>query len=308
MPIKYFDILAARKAYLEGKNVVDHLREQHHAPNNTSEIIETAYDLQAGTYIEQVRKDNGRALLYASELAEIINKHIKPGYSLLDIGTGEMTTISLIMNIINSKPKQLLAFDISWSRIYKGLQYAKINMKKNYDLLCPFVADISEIPLPEKSVNITTSSHALEPNGGNLEKLISELFRVTVDKLVLFEPCYEINSDEGKKRMDSLGYIKNIESVVKNLGGNLVDIIKIDNVINPLNPTACYVIVPPIHIGMKHKNMRTVGKFSVPGTNFYLEKIDNFFFSKQTGLCFPILRSVPVLRSSAAILATAFGE
>ena len=44
-----------------------------------------------------------------------------------------------------------------------------------------------------------------------LEALLRELFRVTKKKLVLFEPSYELNSEEGKVRMDRLGYIKDIE-------------------------------------------------------------------------------------------------
>jgi len=39
-------------------------------------------------------------------------------------------------------------------------------MKEDFKNLIPFVGDISEIPLLDKSINITTSSHALEPNGG----------------------------------------------------------------------------------------------------------------------------------------------
>jgi serine/threonine protein kinase len=63
----------------------------------------------------------------------------------------------------------------------------------------------------------------LEPNGGKLKELLMELFRVTADKLILFEPCYEINTQEGKDRMDKLGYIKNIEGVVGELGGKVID-------------------------------------------------------------------------------------
>ena len=37
-------------------------------------------------------------------------------------------------------------------------------------------------------------------------------------KLILFEPSYELNSKDGQKRMDSLGYVKNIEGEVDKLG------------------------------------------------------------------------------------------
>ena len=87
------------------------------------------------------------------------------------------------------------------SRILKGMDFAKQYMGNQYAKLHTFVADIKRIPLLNKSINITISSHALEPNGLNLREIMIELFRVTTDKLILFEPCYEINTNEGKIRM-----------------------------------------------------------------------------------------------------------
>jgi ubiquinone/menaquinone biosynthesis C-methylase UbiE len=299
---KYFDIQEAKKAYAEGKNITELLRAQKQSHTNTSEIIEVSYDLQAGTYIDFVEKNPEQPTRYAAELAQILNQHIRPKSSLLDIGTGELTTLSMVFSALNQKPSNIFAFDISWSRINKGLNFAQKYMKEDYKYLIPFVGDISEIPLLDKSINITTSSHALEPNGGNLKKLMLELFRVTADKLILFEPCYEINSEEGKARMDRLGYIKNIDGVAEELGGKIIEKITIKNGDNPLNPTVCFIIQPP-----KENNPPTengVNFFSVPGTNFSLKKVDDFFYSNQVGLCFPILKNIPILKASSAILAT----
>ena len=33
-------------------------------------------------------------------------------------------------------------------------------------------------------------------------------------------------------------------------------------------------------------------------------QVGDFYFSKETGFCFPILKSIPLLKSNAAILAT----
>jgi hypothetical protein len=165
------------------------------------------------------------------------------------------------------------------------------------------VGDIKEIPLLSKSVDITMSTHALEPNGKNLHQLMLELFRVTADKLILFEPYYEKSSKEGKKRMDKFGYIKNIDGTIKELNGKILEKIIIKNPSNLLNPTVCFVVSPP-KTNVKYKNLHKKNIFSVPGTDFNITKIDNFYFSNATGLCFPILKSIPILKSNIAILAS----
>jgi len=179
-------------------------------------------------------------------------------------------------------------------------------MGSAYEVLSAFVAEISEIPLRDKSVDVTTSNHSLEPNG---RQLLSELFRFTIEKVILFEPCYEINSEEGKKRMLEMGYVTNIDGIAEELGGKVLEKIPLKNVSNPLNPTVCYVISPPSksdfdadrNNAAEQKNFTDV--FSVPGTNFRLDFQDGFYFSSYVGVCFPVLKGIPILRSSASILA-----
>ncbi|MFD2206863.1 class I SAM-dependent methyltransferase [Kiloniella antarctica] len=302
---KYFDILSAKNKYAEGHNVSELLRAQKNIDFNTAEIIEITYDLQAGTYVEIAEKNIESVSLYTGELANIITNYIKSSDTLLDIGTGEITTLSLLVRDLVIKPNHIFAFDVSWSRLYKGMQFACKNMGKCFDRFSPFVADINEIPFLDKSINITTSSHALEPNGAKLPELMAELFRVTKDKVILFEPCYEINTEEGKKRMDQLGYIKGIDTIVQNLGGNVIEKIKIKNISNPLNPTVCFVIDPPQLDSSLKLNNCLIKTFTVPGSNHPLQRVDDFYFSEVTGLCFPILKTIPILRSGAAILASA---
>jgi len=307
--LKHFDITEARAAYQAGKNITELLRKQKGLTHNTPEIIEAAYDLQAGTYIANTRKNIHAAKAYATELASLLNPYIEDETTLLDIGTGELTTISHTLQQLRVKPKKLLAFDISWSRVYLGCSFADdVLSKTDRQRLLPFVADINEIPLCDKSVDVVTSSHALEPNGISLPSLLAELFRITRNKLVLFEPCYEINTEEGKARMDKLGYIKDMDSVITQLGGNLLDKIKIKNVSNPLNPTVCFVIEPPKSSNPAFTSNQSHYShiFSVPGTDLSMFEADGFYVSRETGLCFPILKNIPILKSNSAILASAF--
>ena len=297
--MKFIEVLEAKSIYQKGENVTQYLRTKFGSEDNTSQIIEIAYDLQAGSYIDYVKSNSDKAERYATELSEILTEHLESGDSILDVGTGEITTLTLVLNEVGIELSDILALDISWSRLSVGMNFHRENRKIKLPLK-PFVADIKEIPLHEKCVDVVTSSHALEPNGKNLETLFRELFRVTKKKLVLFEPSYELNSEEGKVRMDRLGYIKDIEGMVSKLGGKVLDVIPIQNIGNPLNPTACYIIEPPIQ-SVKHLDAVT---FCVPGTNFKLEADGQYLFSKDTGLVFPILDEIAVLKTTSAILAT----
>ena len=297
--MKFIDILEAKSIYQKGENVTQYLRTKFGSEDNTSQIIEIAYDLQAGSYIDGVKSNRDNTERYAAELSEILTKHLESGDSLLDVGTGEITTLTLVLNEVGIELSNILALDISWSRLSVGMNFHRENRKIKFPIK-PIVADIKEIPLHEKCVDVVTSSHALEPNGKNLETLLRELFRVTKKKLVLFEPSYELNSEEGKVRMDRLGYIKDIEGMVSKLGGKVLDVIPIQNTGNPLNPTACYIIEPPIQ-SAKHLDAVT---FCVPGTNFKLEADGQYLFSKDTGFVFPILDEIAVLKTTSAILAT----
>ena len=300
---KYFDILKAKKAFKEGKNVTNYLRDQKNIDINTPEIIETSYDLQSGSYIDFVKKNSGQTELYTRELSSILSNFISKETRFLDIGSGELTTLSYVLSYLKDIPKITYAFDISWSRLFKGIGFAEDILGNSSKTIMPFVAKISEIPLPNKSIDITTSSHALEPNGGNLEDLLKELFRVTKDKLVLFEPCYEINSDEGKKRMDSLGYIKNLHTEVEKLGGRLVERLDIKNIENPLNPTSCFIIEPSrVDLASDMNDSQLICE---PLTHHELKKIENFLYSEKTGLCYPVIKSIPILRSDCCVLTTA---
>ena len=126
--LRYFDILLAKKAYIKGKNIMELLRNQKKLDHNTSEIIETSYDLQAGSYIKFAIENNNFTEFYTSQLAKILNNYTSSKKSILDIGAGELTTLSFIIKKLINKPKIIYAFDISWSRIFKGLNFAEKNM------------------------------------------------------------------------------------------------------------------------------------------------------------------------------------
>jgi SAM-dependent methyltransferase len=306
--LNFEQILLAKKMYAAGESVSIGLRSATNTPLNSPTIIETMYDLQAGTYIAHYLDSPHKLNAYVAEMAEIIAPYLSTDCTILDAGTGELTTLSRLMAVIQNKPREVFAFDISWSRLYRGRRFYEDSTGGQALALSTFVADIAKIPFPSKSVDVVITSHALEPNGGNLINLLRELFRVTKKVLVLFEPCYEICTREGKERMDRLGYIKGMGEAVTQLKGKLLHRIEIKNIMNPLNPTAAYVIEPSNHIddnkAFQGREGANSSQYSLPGENYLLSEVDGFLVSNDTGLCFPILKSIPLLRTSNAILAS----
>ena len=104
--------------------------------------------------------------------------------------------------------------------------------------------------------------------------------------------------------MDKLGYIKNISEVVKKLGGDVEEVIPLLNSSNELNPTACFVIKPPASINQS----KEIDSFSIPGTDYLVEFSNGCYYSKDTGLAFPILDDIPIFKTSNAILASKLDE
>ncbi|MGF1743302.1 class I SAM-dependent methyltransferase [Vibrio profundum] len=301
--MNYLDLMKAKQVYSEGGNITSFLREQFRESHNTSEIIEIAYDLQSGSYTKHANLYREGSEMFAEGLANKLRPHLNKHKSLMDVGSGELTTLSLMLNHLDSCMSKVYSLDISWSRMYRGLEFFRENTFSKDIKLTPFVADIKQIPLSSKSIDIVTSVHALEPNGSNLPSLLKEMFRVTREKCILFEPSYELNSEDGKRRMDKLGYIKNIEGIVRKLGGNVLDVDLLDYSANRMNPTACYIIEPPnVDIVERHDEIT----FSVPGTDFLLKKYGSFLASPDTGLLFPKLKGIPILKHDSAILATSF--
>ena len=299
MNYKFF--LECKKAFESKQNIIDLVQLKY--PNNRSLSIEIAYDLQAGSYIKDFYNNEKKKRKYTNECGDILKQYVNNKTEILNVGAGELWTISLMLERSLIKPKTVYNLELSWSRIYKGCSFWR-NIHGNEIIMKPFVANMLEIPLPSNSVDIITSSHALEPNGSQLQKIIAELFRVSRNKCILFEPYYETCSQEGKDRMDRHGYIKGILNTVKQLGGIVEQVIPIKNVANVLNPTNCFIITTPRgqveYYGNRH--------FTVPGTEYMLEEKEGCYYSPNTGLAFPIIKNIPIFKNQNAILASKYDD
>jgi uncharacterized protein YbaR (Trm112 family) len=116
---------------------------------------------------------------------------------------------------------------------------------------------------------------------------------------VLLEPAYEFADDEGKSRMEKLGYIKNLHSISKELGYKIIEYRKFDYCINPLNPTGLIVIE-------KRQTQVSKNVLACPISKTSLIFQNGVYFSKDSLLAYPVILGVPCLLAENAVLATHF--
>ncbi|SHJ80298.1 Methyltransferase domain-containing protein [Malonomonas rubra DSM 5091] len=298
----YGDLRYAKSAYEEGHNITSLLKERFGLEQNSPEIIEIAYDLQAGSYVDSVKKNRDSWEAYTGEIASILSHYCAEAESVLDVGTGEMTTLAGVAKCCYKSSFTYYACDISLSRLIKGKRFVAEELPEDLvQKINPFVADLFYLPFVDSSIDVIWTSHALEPNGGREELALAELLRVAKKKLILFEPYYEGNSPDGKARMDRLGYIKGLPEFIKECGATCEDIVPLDNISNPLNPTYAFIITPPA--GCRKEAEKS--PWACPATKLPMEKVGNCYWSEYSMLAYPILQDVPVFRREAAILASA---
>ena len=288
-----------KSLYEQGNNISALLREEQGLHYNTNEVIELSYDLQAGSYIKGMMNEKMalHKTEYASEIAKIILSLCEPA-SILEAGVGEATTLSGVLKHLNLDIKSY-GFDLSWSRVAYARSWL-LSQDLRDTTMC--TGDLYNIPFSDNSIDVVYTSHSIEPNGGNEEPILKELYRITKKYLILLEPGYELASNEAKRRMDSHGYCKNIQIISKQLGYNVISHELFPFSANPLNPTAI-TIIKKDDIYEPPSQILVCPKFKTP-----LEKIDNMLFSPEGLVVYPILRDIPCLRIENAIVASKFKE
>ena len=299
--MQYGDLSTAIRAYRQGKNIMAALRGALGELANNDHIVEVAYDLQSGSYVNGVKANPNLWTAHCRELASLIEPFVQANSRVLDAGTGEMTTLSGVAPLAFRKASEIYAFDISFSRICTGINFASEKLEEKLrEKLRPFVGNLFCLPFLDRSIDVIWTSHAIEPNGGKEKMALKELFRISRSHVILFEPSYEHNSVKGQKRMEDLGYVKNLPVAIEAAGGELVDVIPIKHVFNPLNPTHAYVC--------KVINTDRVSPgapvWACPATKLPMYKRGDCYFSASSRLAYPIINGVPILRAEQGVLAS----
>lgn len=151
-----------KRIYEKGENINSHLRNQLNSDINTSETIQAAYDLQAGTYRKRYYENPEPKNEYCINLAREIDQSGKLN-SLLLVGCGEAITLSLLLKYLKKKPKYVYGIDISFSRLLYAQIFSNEQAIENIHFA---VADLFHLPFLDNSIDLVLTNHSLEPNGG----------------------------------------------------------------------------------------------------------------------------------------------
>lgn len=282
-----------KQIFDDGQNIMQYLKEIDGRSENSVENILISYDFQSGSYIKYVKENPNYINAYTTAIANIISD-LGSFSSLLEAGVGEATTLGNLKYKLKNKVN-LFGFDISWSRIYYGLNYlSELNVPAKL-----FVADLFKIPLKDSSIDIVYTSHAIEPNGGREKEAIIELYRITNKYLILLEPTYEFADEIGKKRMKQLAYIHNLKDIISNLKYELIEYRPFEISANPLNPTGLYIIRKQNHL-----NENNDFEFYCPIGKHKLLEYNDHFFSSYSLISYPKIMGIPCLCESYGILTT----
>tara|TARA_X000000368_G_C23058410_1_gene725346 strand:- start:12082 stop:12981 length:900 start_codon:yes stop_codon:yes gene_type:complete len=286
-----------KELYEQGVNIIDYLKSGHPDNQVTSEDILLSYDLQAGTYTKFAKENQSYINNYVSAAAEVINK-LGKFKTFLEVGVGEATICLPLAEVIGQNKKvKTFGFDISWSRVRYAIENIGLHsVDANF-----FCADLFGIPLPDSSIDVVFTSHALEPNGGREIDALKELARVAKKYIVLLEPDYGRANDLAKSRMEQHNYVKGLADAAKKLGLK----IRVDEPFsisqNELNPTGLLVI----EVNSMAENEP---EFVCPVTKVPLKKFNNVYTNSSCGLLYPLIDNVPCLTIDAAIVGTRFGD
>lgn len=293
------------EAYARGENIIQLLKRGNSDSYNSAhkmKFIEIAYDLQSGSYIEAM-KDPEHAKNKRSkcaEMAEIVSKFHPNPTALLKAGVGEAVTLAPFLDSFNGQIKFIEGFDISWSRV----SYAKQFLRENgYDNVKLCTGTLQSIPYVDNAFDLIMTSHAVEPNGGFEEEILSELKRVSSNIVALFEPSFEMATEKGKARMISHGYVQKLPEIAQDLGFKILYNQALKSTMNINNPTAALILqTPTVSIPSKQPS------YACPISKKRLTPYDKGLFSKESFRYYPTINAIPTLRKKNGILASSIKD
>lgn len=111
--------------YEKGKNLIQYLKGGDISKKTTDEMVMVSYDLQNGSYIQNVKNSPEFNEKYTRAIAKIINELDIKYDSILEVGVGEATTLANLIPKLKIEPKRIYGFDLAWSRVRYAVEYMK---------------------------------------------------------------------------------------------------------------------------------------------------------------------------------------
>ncbi|WP_419177001.1 class I SAM-dependent methyltransferase [Desulfosediminicola sp.] len=294
-------IIGMHAAFSRGENAMAWARANSKSGDKNSTVSTLiAYDLQSGSYVDAARKNPEYTNAWCEQLSELVKPYVDTGGRILEVGVGEGTTFAGVLRRLKGLNISAYGFDLSWSRV----SIARSWIESQEVLANLFVGDLFRIPLRDNSIDVVYTSHSLEPNGGKEEIAIKELLRVARNAVVLVEPCYELASEEARKRMLDHGYVRSLKAVAESLGAHVEDYRLLDVYSNSLNRSGVIALTKP----RSSEICVTQGEeWACPLTGALLSIRDGCHFAADVGIAYPTLQGIPLLRAEHAVVASKFG-
>lgn len=88
------DLKLALEVFRRGDNVTEFFLSRFGFAKTQQVAIEVAYELQAGSCIAFAERNSAAINEYATEIAALISRYASRSVTMLDAGTGELTTLS----------------------------------------------------------------------------------------------------------------------------------------------------------------------------------------------------------------------
>lgn len=217
--------------------------------------------------------------------------------NVLEVGVGELTTIEDIYKSFGPD-LDCYGIDLSLNRIKHGLD----EYKNRHDKL-PTVAKANALSLPfaDNSFDLVITRHTLEQMPKIYKEALSEIFRVSRNHVVLFEPSFEMGSFAQKLKMLNTDYVRGIPKFLSSHNNMKVEkeyLMK--NSANPLNHTACFRISA---LNQENKiNSNSAIPFVCPISKSELEDKVTYLYSKDSKRAYPLIEGIPVLDSEYSLV------
>jgi SAM-dependent methyltransferase len=290
-----YDAREIRALFERGENIVNWIQAREHSGAISTTGILYSYDVQAGSYIAELETPGAREL--KNNLGRQLGarlQELRPG-SILEAGVGEGTSLAAILNHMQAPPARIFGFDLSLSRLLFARRYLADEGWPKVEL---FTGDLERIPLASGSVDVVVTIHAVEPNRGREQVILSELLRVARRHLVVIEPSYEMASPDARARMDRLGYVRGLPETLRRMGCPARSVERWPHNSNPLNEAALIVVEK----SAGHPELEP--RFISPVSGGQLIQRSDCWFCPEDGHAFPILAGIPCLTVDNAVLAS----